>query len=101
MFFYLIAFYGTRRLDGTSKQQEFFGKRCFTRIRVRDDGKGSSSSVFRYDTSCPYPLKGNFDYVYINFSFWGAKLSISNRRKKFKPCSHGKFNFFVRPVSVH
>ena len=29
-----------RRLDGAAKQEEFFCKRGFTGIRVRDDGKG-------------------------------------------------------------
>ena len=46
MFLYLIAFYCTGRLYGTSKQQEFFRQRCFTRIRVTDDGECSSLLYF-------------------------------------------------------
>jgi hypothetical protein len=39
MFLYLITFNCTGHLYGSTKQQQFFRKRGFTRIRVADDGE--------------------------------------------------------------
>ena len=39
----LVRLDRTRHMNSTSEQQEFLGKRCFTRIRVTDDCERSSS----------------------------------------------------------
>ncbi|HSR38285.1 MAG TPA: hypothetical protein VLL95_05175, partial [Phnomibacter sp.] len=48
----LVAFYGTGSLDGTTKQQEFFGKGGFTSIGVADDVKSFAPGYF----SCVFHL---------------------------------------------
>ena len=42
----LVVFNGTCHLNLPTKQQKFFGERCLTRVRVRDDSKGSSTFYF-------------------------------------------------------
>jgi hypothetical protein len=51
--FYLIAFYGSGRLDGAAEQEEFFCEGRFTRIGVGYDGKRLAFAdlvvIFHYD----------------------------------------------------
>ena len=46
MFLYLIALYRTCYLYGTTKQQQFLGKGCLTRIGVRYNGKRTATANF-------------------------------------------------------
>jgi hypothetical protein len=57
VFFDLVAFYRTGRLNGATKQQEFFRKGSFTGVRVRDNCKSASFMnlvvVFHCFIICP------------------------------------------------
>jgi hypothetical protein len=57
------GFHGTGQLDGVTKQQQFFRHRGLTRIRVRDDGKGSTllNLLEKFGTHSARVLNDRFD----------------------------------------
>jgi hypothetical protein len=62
MFLYLIALYGTCHLYGATKQQQLFGKRGFTGIRVRYNGKRPATADFFF-----------VHRIWLNPAVWGTR----------------------------